>query len=279
MAEDTRPHSGDPTTGRSGTRLDITSMLGLPVSLGLILIGQAIEGGSVKSLLQPTAALIVLGGTFGAVLLSFSLTDVRRAGSAFRTVLTWDGEPPSKTIDTLMELATQARKGGILSLEDSLPDVRDPFLRKALRLAVDGTKGGELRGILEIENENREEYDEIPAKVFEAAGAYAPTVGILGAVLGLIHVMENLSDPAKLGHGIAVAFVATVYGVAAANLLFLPMATKVKRKARLMFQRHELMLEGVLAIQEGLSPRHVYDRLYAFAAQSVPTFDEKRRAA
>jgi chemotaxis protein MotA len=260
-------------------RLDVTSMLGIPVSLGLILIGQRIEGGSMMSLVQPTAAIIVRGGTLGAILMSFSLADVLRTGSALQTMFRWDGEAPAQTIDAVMHYATLAQKDGILKLDDHLHDVTDPFLRKALMLLVDGTRPGELRGILETENEYREEYDEIPAKVFEAAGGYAPTIGILGAVLGLIHVMQNLEDPSKLGSGIAVAFVATIYGVALANLFFLPTATKLKRKARYMARRHELMLEGVLAIQDGLSPRSVYDKLYAFAAQSVPTFDEKRRAA
>jgi chemotaxis protein MotA len=260
-------------------RLDVTSMLGIPVALGLILIGQRIEGGSIMSLVQPTAALIVLGGTLGAVLLSFSLTDVLRTGRALRTAFGWDGETPAGTIDAVMHYATLAQQVGLLKLDEHLHDVADPFLRKALMLLVDGAKPGELRGILETENEYREEYDEIPAKVFEAAGGYAPTIGILGAVLGLIHVMQHLEDPSKLGSGIAVAFVATIYGVASANLFFLPIATKLKRKARYMARRHELMLEGVLAIQDGLTPRNVYDKLYSFAAQSVPTFDEKRRAA
>lgn len=254
-------------------------MLGIPVGIGLILVGQWIEGGSIRSLLQPTAALIVLGGTLGAVLMSFSLTDVIRTGRALRLVFQWDGETPAGTIDTVMYFATLAKKNGLLQLEGHLPEATDPFLRKALGLVVDGSKAGELRALLETENEYREEYDEIPAKVFEAAGGYVPTIGIIGAVLGLIHVMQNLDDPSKLGGGIAVAFVATIYGVGLANLLFLPVASKLKMKARYMARRHELMIEGVVAIREGLSPRDVYGKLYVFAAQHVPTFDEKRRVA
>ena len=260
-------------------RVDFASVAGIPVAVGLILVGQAVEGGSVKSLLQLTAALIVFGGTFGAVLLSFSVSDVRRAGAAVRTVFLWDGEPPGRTVEMVMRYATLARTSGILSLEDALDEVTDPFLRKALGLAVDGGNPHAMREMLEIENERREEYDEVPAKVYEAAGGYSPTVGSLGAVLGLIQIMQNLSDPSKLGAGIAVAFVATVYGVGAANLIFLPMATKLKMKARHEAKRRELMLEGVLAIQEGLNPQMIREKLYGYAAQSAPSPTTLKRAA
>jgi len=260
------------------SRIDFTSVVGLPIGVGLVILGQALEGGSIRSVLQPTAALIVFGGTFGAVLLSFSLTDVKRAFAALKTVFLWDGEPPSQTIQTVMKYATHARTSGVLSLEDELPNVSDPFLRKALTLAVDGANPHALREMLEAENQNREEYDEIPAKVFETAGGYTPTVGILGAVLGLIQIMQQLSDPSKLGEGIAVAFVATIYGVGAANLILLPAATKLKMKARHECRRRELMLEAVLAIQEGLNPKMIQEKLDSFAAQSGPV-DSLRRAA
>lgn len=250
--------------------MDFTSVAGVPISLGLILAGQMIEGGSIRSIVQPTAALIVFGGTLGAVLLSFSLSEVRRALTALRTIFLWDGEPPAKTIETVMQYATRARTTGILSLEQELEQVPDAFLRKALRLVVDGASPQMLRDMLETENLNREEYDEIPAKVYEAAGGYAPTVGILGAVLGLIHIMQNLSDPGKLGSGIAVAFVATVYGVGSANLWLLPAATKLKMKARHEARRRELMVEAVLAIQEGLNPQIIREKLRGVAAQAEP---------
>jgi chemotaxis protein MotA len=263
---------------RPRTRIDFTSVAGVPVSLGLILFGQMLEGGSIHSLLQPTAALIVFGGTLGAVLLSFSFEDVCRAGTALRTIFLWDGEPPSHTIETVMQYVTRARTEGILSLEDHLPGVVDPFLRKALRLVVDGAHRHALHEMLAAENDGREEYDEIPAKVYEAAGGYAPTVGILGAVLGLIHIMQNLSDPSKLGAGIAVAFVATVYGVGVANLLLLPAATKLKMKARHEARRRELMVEGVVAIQEGLNPQIIREKLRGIAAQTEPAAPLARAA-
>lgn len=255
--------------GGRKTRIDFTSVASVPVGIGLILVGQAAEGGSVGSILQSTAALIVFGGTLGAVLLSFSMVDVRRALKALRTVFLWDGEPADRTIETMVEFAIQARKSGIMSLEDDLPDIADPFLSKAIGLAVDGTNPDKLRDMLETENETREEYDDIPAKVYEAAGGYAPTIGILGAVLGLIHVMQNLTDPGKLGSGIAVAFVSTVYGVGSANLLFLPIATKLKMKARYEARRRELILEGTLAIQEGLNPQTVREKLRGFASPTA----------
>jgi chemotaxis protein MotA len=256
-------------------RIDFTSAAGIPVSVGLILLGQLFEGGSVRSLLQVTAAMIVFGGTLGAVLLSFSFSEVRRAFGALRTIFLWEGEPPARTIETVMHYVTRARKSGILSLEGELPAIVDPFLRKALGQVVDGANPQALREMLETENASREEYDEIPAKVYEAAGGYAPTVGILGAVVGLIQVMQNLSDPSKLGAGIAVAFVATVYGVGSANLIFLPIATKLKMKARHQERRRELILEAVLAIQEGLNPQTIHEKLHGYAAETTPT----RRAA
>ena len=250
-------------------RYDIASIWGVAIGLGLILIGQALEGGSVLSLVQPTAALIVFGGTGGAVMLSFSRNDGLRAVRSLRTVFLWDGEPPSLTIQTVVQYAIRARKDGILSLDAVLKTIADPFAEKAVRLLVDATNPQVLRDLLEIESHGREEYDEIPAKVYEAAGGYAPTIGILGAVIGLIQVMQHLTEPAKLGAGIAVAFVATVYGVGSANLFFLPAATKLRMKARHEARRRELIIEGVLAIQDGMMPRMIEEKLCGLAAQTT----------
>ncbi len=255
---------------RKRFRVDVASFLGVPVSLGLILLGQAWEGGSVASLLQPTAALIVFGGTFGALLLAFSRNDILHAVRSVRTVFLWDGEPPSQTIQVMVQLAKQARVTGILSLENELPQLHDRYLRKAVGLAVDAANATLMRDMLEIENRSLEDHDETPARVFEAAGGYAPTVGILGAVIGLIQTMQHLTDPTKLGTGIAVAFVATVYGVGSANLLFLPAATKLRTKARHEGRRRELMIEGILAIRDGMFPNMVEQRLSGFAAQAAP---------
>lgn len=248
----------------SGRRYDLMSMVGVPLGVGMILAGQLLEGGSAWSILQSTAAIIVFGGTLGAVLVSFSLADVKQAASCLRSVFVEQGEPPEATINSILRYAKVARKDGILALEDESASAKDPLLRKGLMLAVDGVNPKTLREMLEIDLAAAEERDVAPARVYEAAGGYAPTVGILGAVLGLIHVMENLSDPSKLGSGIAVAFVATVYGVGIANLVLLPIATKLRRRAADAARRRVLIFEGILAIQEGLNPRLIDQKLRGF---------------
>jgi chemotaxis protein MotA len=241
--------------------VDLTSAIGVPVGLGLILVGQMLEGGTLQSLLQFTAAVIVFGGTLGAVLLSSPFEDVRGAWRSLPSVFVEDETPADEVVKTIVRLAAKARRDGIMSLEDEVESIPDPFMRRGLMLAVDGTNPSTLRAMLEAESVSRDDLDEAPARVYEAAGGYAPTIGILGAVLGLIHVMENLSDPNKLGAGIAVAFVATVYGVGSANLIFLPIASKLKSKAIRKAKRRELILEGILAIQEGLNPRLIDQKL------------------
>ena len=243
---------------------DSASLAGIPIGIGLVLAGQAIEGGTVGTLLQGAAGLIVFGGTLGAVLLSFSADDVWRAAVSLRTVFADQLEPAAAAIGRLTRYATKARRLGVLSLEVDLDEEPDPFLAHAMTLAVEGASQAQLRSAMEVEMDTLEELDDRPARVFDAAGGYAPTVGILGAVLGLIHVMEHLTEPARLGPGIAVAFVATVYGVGSANLLLLPIATKLRQRARTAARRRELLLDGVLAIQDGLNPRLLERRLHSF---------------
>lgn len=236
-------------------RVDVAILIGAVVGIGLVLGGHGLEGGSVKSLLQGAAAVIVFGGTLGAVLLSFPLRDLKHAITSLRHLLIDDAPPPDGVVALIGRFALRARKDGLLSLEDDAEKASDPFLKRALALAIDGTSSTTLRAMLEDEISSREELEEVPARVFEAAGGYAPTVGILGAVLGLIHVMENLADPSMLGSGIAVAFVATVYGVGSANLIFLPIGSRFRARAQRNARRREAVLEGVMAIQEGLNPR------------------------
>jgi len=260
-------------------RVDLTTFVGVPLALGLVVLGQALEGGSLGSVLQLTAALIVFGGTAGAVLVSFPQDQIRNAWCALRTVVT--DRPPSaeQTINEIVRLATQARRQGIMSLEHVLDDA-DPFLRKFLSHAVDGAKPQVLRDMMELEIVHQEEHDEAPAKVYESAGGYLPTLGILGAVLGLIQTMQHLDQPEHIGGGIAVAFVATVYGVGAANLVCLPIATKLKAKARRTALHRELMMEGVLAIQEGLNPKLIDEKLRAFVVRrDAPARPALRRRA
>jgi chemotaxis protein MotA len=245
-------------------RLDPTSLLGVPVGVGLILVGQALEGGGLHSLLQVPAALIVFGGTCGAVLFSFPVAQVLSAIRAVPAVFVDPLEPATDAVGRIVKYAAKARRSGVMSIEDDIEREPDPFLLRALRMAVDGVSQSRIRAALEVENDTRAEADEEPARVFEAAGGYAPTIGIIGAVLGLIHVMENLTEPAKLGPGIAVAFVATVYGVGSANLILLPIAARLRERGRAAARRREMLLDGVLAIQDGLNPRLVEGRLQAF---------------
>ena len=260
---------------------DTLSLIGLPLGLAMIVGGHIAEGGRIGSLLQGAAALIVFGGTLGAVLLSHPMRDVKEAWRSLRDVFVDDLPSANTVLEVIGRLAIKARKDGILSLEDELDSIPDPFMRRGLRLAVDGTNPTTLRTMLEAENDGREEYEEGPARVYEAAGGYAPTVGILGAVLGLIHVMDNLSDPGKLGAGIAVAFVATVYGVGSANLILLPIAAKLRGRALRRARRREVILEGVLAIQEGQNPRVIDQKLRGLLAadEAAPPTGARRRAA
>jgi chemotaxis protein MotA len=255
---------------RQRRRLDLTSVLGVPIGVGCILLGQVLEGGTLRSVLQFTAAAIVFGGTLGATMVSFSRRELGAAIRSLGFVFFDDDRPPQEIIDAVTRFAVKARKDGIMSLEDDVEGVEDVFLRRGLGLAVDGTNPTTLRAMLDAECASREEADELPARVFESAGGYAPTIGILGAVLGLIHVMENLTDPAKLGAGIAVAFVATVYGVGSANLIFLPIATKLRARAARNAKRRLLVLEGILAIQEGQNPRLIDHKLHGLLGLETP---------
>ncbi len=261
-------------------RFDLTSLVGIPIGLGLVLLGQVLEGGNARSILQVTAAVIVFGGTFGAVLVSFPFADVKAAFRSLHRVFLEEDDPAEATIGSILRYARLARKDGILALDDEAANAKDPFMRKGLMLAVDGVNPKTLREMLEIDLTAAEERDLVPARVFESAGGYAPTIGIIGAVLGLIHVMENLSDPSRLGSGIAMAFVATVYGVGAANLLFLPIANKLRARASEAARRRILIFEGVLAIQEGLNPRLIDQKLRGFTGtESTRSLEAGGRAA
>jgi chemotaxis protein MotA len=245
-------------------RRDVASMIGVPLALGIVVAAQLLEGGALRTLLQPTAALVVFGGTFAALLVSYPLPTVRATLRAVAGAFNATPEPDQQLVSRLSEYAQRARRKGMGSLEVEIEGVKDPFLARALELATDGFRAPEVRRLLETDSRTREEHDEEPANVLEAAAGYAPTLGILGAVLGLIHVMENLAAPGKLGSGIAVAFVSTVYGVGSANLLFLPLATKVRARARAEALAREVVIEAVSAIQQNTHPRLVEQHLTAF---------------
>lgn len=249
---------------KKSTKPDIMSVAGLILAVSGIVGGLVLEGGKITDIAQITAAIIVLGGTAGAVMVSTPGSilkgALRRLGGVFR-----DPAPPlEEVVAELIGYATKARKTGLISLEDDANKVEDPFLQKALILAVDGTDLQEIRTMMELEIALSEHHAEAEARVFESAGGYAPTIGIIGAVLGLIQVMKNLANIDEVGHGIAVAFVATVYGVASANIFFLPAASKIKARAQADTHRRELMLEGVSGIVEGLNPKIVKMKLESY---------------
>jgi len=247
-------------------RLDLGSFIGLPLAGAVVLAAHMLEGGSARSLWQPAAALVVLGGTLAAVLVSYPIVVVRRTAAAIRYVCTHDTTPTEGIVGKILEYAHHARRKGVMALETELDDVGDEFLRSALMLIVDGARADTARQVLNIDRRAQRDTLETAAEVLETAAGYTPTLGILGAVLGLIHVMESLSEPSKLGSGIAVAFVATVYGVAAANLLLLPLATKMRGFARGEDLCRDIIIEGVVAIQEGLNPRLIEQKLEGFIA-------------
>ncbi len=247
--------------------MDKGTVAGIVVSFGGITAGLLLEGGKLTQIFQPTAALIVAGGTIGAVLLQFPLSTVFTAVLDLGIVFF---EPRSKAkneIHRLTNLAQKARRDGIISLDAELPHIVDPFMRRALMLAVDGTESSELRAIMQLELDSSAEAEEELSRVYEAAGGFAPTIGIIGAVLGLIQVMQHLDKIDEVGRGIAVAFVATIYGVGFANLIALPIAGKLRHRLRVRQIVRELSLEGVVSILEGLNPRMLEAKLNGFLQQ------------
>src|SRR5580700_6785957 len=250
---------------KPSSRPDIAALGGLLLAAGGILGGLLIEGGKLTDITQVTALMIVLGGTLGAVMVTTPLKTLIRAAKYLGNVFFEKEEDPQQVIEEVIGYATKARKNSIISLENDLENMTDPFLRKALSLSVDGTDLQELRAMMELDLAMRQRGGEAIAKVYESAGGYAPTIGIIGAVLGLIQVMKHLENIEEVGRGIAVAFVATVYGVASANLFFLPAGNKIKARLRDSLHVKELMLEGVCSIVEGMNPKMIRLKLEAFA--------------
>ena len=252
--------------------MDYSSLIGIAVALVGIIGGQLLEGGYVGSLLQGAAFLIVLGGTAGAVMVQSPAQVFARGVKMVKWIVLPPDFAPRRMIADVFRWSLSARKEGLLSLEEQAEIAADPFARKGLQLLVDGTDPEKLREAMEVEIITFEEYHRQAARIWEAAGGYAPTIGILGAVLGLIHVMENLSDPARLGSGIAVAFVATIYGVGLANLVFLPVATKLKVLIARQVLVREMLVDGLVSIAEGENPRMIENRLLGYVT------DQRTRA-
>jgi len=248
--------------------VDKSSFMGVIVGLGGIMLGLLLEGGKLSQVIQPTAAIIVFGGTLGAVLLQYPMPVV---ASAFRRLIQVFLErklDPQQTVQQLVIFANKARRYGMISLDADLPSLSDPFLKRALMLAVDGSEPQELRKTMQLEIDNQAEYEDNIPKVFESAGGFAPTIGIIGAVLGLIQVMQHLDNINEVGKGIAVAFVATVYGVGSANLFFLPSSGKLRLRIREEQIIREMTLEGVVSILEGMNPRMLESKLIGFLPES-----------
>ena len=243
------------------------SLIGIFIGLLAILGGNFLEGGSIGSLLNLPALLIVLGGTLGATMLHFPVYTLFNSLKVLRFIVSPRDVAFRESIESMLEWSQLARKEGLLGLEKVIVDEPDDFTRKGLQLLVDGGEPELIRSYLDVEL-NTIEYEEIQAaKVYEAMGGYAPTIGIVGAVVGLIHVMQNLSDPSQLGAGIAAAFVATIYGVGFANLLFLPISSKLKAQAYILLQSKEMIQEGLVAIAEGENPKNIELKLSGYIAR------------
>jgi len=248
--------------------MDKASIGGVLMAIAGIVLGLTMEGGNIGQIMQPTAALIVFGGTMGAVLLQFPLTTVVAAFRRVAHVFAAPRKHNDELIRLLVAFANKARRNGVVALDADLQTIQDPFLRQAVMLAVDGTEPTDLRNIMQVNLDSNTEREERLPAVFESAGGFSPTIGILGAVLGLIQVMQHLDNIQEVGRGIAVAFVATIYGVGIANLFLIPLAGKMRLRVREDHLRRELMLEGVISILEGMNPRMLEVKLTGFLDQA-----------
>jgi chemotaxis protein MotA len=248
-----------------------STLSGIIIAVAGITAGLYFDGGKIGQLLQPTAALIVLGGTLGAVLVQFPLSVVIQAAGQLKGVFIGAQDPAAQLIAALVGYAARARRNGLVSLDAELEKIENPFLRKAMTMAVDGIHSTELRQVMELEMDKESEHDDMIPKVFDAAGGFAPTIGILGAVIGLIQVMQRLQSINEVGKGIAVAFVATIYGVGSANLFFLPFAGRIKILMRRKQVLRELMLDGVISIVERTNPRALESKLGVYLGRGTET--------
>lgn len=258
--------------GRLG-RLDLISIALAPLGVAILLLAQWLDGSALGSLLQGSSALVVGGGTLAAILISYTPLEIVRAIRAAARAFLADDDDIDVLAATIVTMAIRAHRRGLPALEQDIDDQTDPFLRDGLAFVVDGVDPATLSAMLELEKSSRAAEDEAPARIFEAAAGYAPTMGILGAVLGLMRVMEHLGSPGVLGGGIALAFVATVYGVGAANLILLPIAGRLRERAAFQARRRELIVHGLHGLQQRLTPRLIAHKLRAFSSR-VPRIDE-----
>lgn len=244
--------------------MDILSIVGFVLAIAAVMVGAVLKGAGLHALVSPAAFTIVVVGTIASICLQTPMQVMRRA----LKICGWTFRPPSSNrediIAKMVNWSNVARKQGLLGLEPVLNSEPDDFMRKGLQLVVDGSEPEQIRGILEVDLSVREEADTRAAKVWEGMGIYSPTLGIIGAVLGLMAVMQNLSDPSKLGHGIAAAFTATVYGIGLANLFLLPIASKLKTVIHSQTQAREMIIEGLISIAQGENPRSIESKLQGY---------------
>lgn len=244
--------------------MDLTTLIGLFFGLGMLLLAFVEEGGAISALLVPTAAMIVFGGTFGAVIVSFTMEDLKKIPYFFKVVFTEKKIDYGTVLESLVETADKARREGLLSLESQLSTIENQFMARGLQLVIDGTDPDLTRGMLEMEIEAFENGEKLGFEIFMALGGFGPTFGIVGTVMGMVNVLSNLSTPDELGPKIALAFLATLYGIASANLLWIPFGTKVKVKTARDVLLMEMILEGILSIQAGENPRVIREKLMTF---------------
>jgi chemotaxis protein MotA len=259
--------------------VDPATLAGIGIALGAIFVSMIMEGGNPASIILPPAMLIVFGGTFGVGMATGMMKDFTGAMGAIARAMAGKGHPADQTIATIVDFADKARREGLLSLEKAAAEVEDPFLKKGIELAVDGTDPEEIRAILETEVEAKRAHDKVPVKFFNDLGAFGPTMGIIGTVMGLIHVLENLSEPDKLGHLIAGAFVATLWGVLSANVFWFPISKKLARLSEIEVHHMEMIVEGVLSVQAGANPRVLQQKLVSYLAPGERQEPEETKAA
>lgn len=244
--------------------MDLIAILGLLIGMGAIVVGNVVEGGNTAHLIQAAAFMIVFGGTAGATMLSFPLKDLANAFTSVLMVFSKRDPDPHRIIEDSVNILIQARRMGLIALQPQIMEIDNDFLRKGLNLVVDGMPPKMIRDILEQEISTFERKMRRTARVFETAGGYAPTIGILGAVLGLIQVMSNVADPSKIGSGISVAFVATIYGVGSANLILLPLSRRIVSRMNEDIYMMDLIVEGVLGVESGINPYFLRSKLNSF---------------
>lgn len=244
--------------------MDPGTVIGVVLALCAIFGSMVMEGGNPAAIISPPAMLLVIVGTLGVALASGLLKDFKTLPNLLKTALLAKPHEPDDTIKQVVKFAETARREGLLALEEAARGIEDPFLKKGIEMAVDGTDPEELREILESDVAAMKARHKAGSKFFTDMGAYAPTLGIIGTVLGLVHVLENLSDPSKLGHLIAGAFIATLWGVMSANVVWLPIGSKLKRVSEIEVHHRELVLEGIMSIQAGANPRVIEQKLLAY---------------